>query len=430
MMRSLVTFAALVFSLIGLSAVPAVAQPSSYSNGYNAARVEALTRPCFGVLLDYQLRTCAKQRRYYLPPYHVGRSTLTINCDTARQAYVEDMIRRMRSGGTVTMVARKRSCVASLSLSKSLNIIGDNGGTRLPVLVAPDGEACLRINPGADRVVLKNMLIESRRGGGSACIYSSGSELRLISSTVRYEGDAAALDVSGGRLDMRSSFVIAKTRTVAVDVKLARVYADQVGITSTSSGIQAVLNGDSQLQGLSVQQLADWRGFERGKGAVGMDIRLDSGDSILSMDDLRVEFFADAINISGGGEALLSRSLIDFADHGITSKLHRLRLIDNKIMASEIAVNVDDGEAFLGRNHIAKVRTAGILASPQGLIRAVDNLIDASKEDCQRLQWGSVEPALRSCTPWYKGSEFDIPADATRQAMYADYWPHLTAVTN
>lgn len=434
-MRSVVTFAAhLAFVVValfgGVSAASAQTETrygGSYSNSYNAARTEALTRPCFGVLLDAQLKTC--HGKSYKPHnrygYYGSKWSATINCDTARQAYVEDVVRRMRPGGVLKLVARNRSCVASLMINQSLTIVGESSDSRLPVLVAPDGESCLRINPQASKVILKNMLIASRRGGQSACIYSSGSELTLQNSTVRYEGDSAAVHVSGGRLNLLSSFVVAKTRTVAVAVNSAQIYAEQAGVTSTAGGLYAVLSGDSQMTGVTVQQLADWRGFERGAGAVGMEVKLDSGDSILSMDDMRIEFFASALSLSGGGEALLSRSLIDFSEHGVTSSLNRLRVIDNKILSNEIAINIEDGTGFIGGNQIARIRTAGILASSRGEIRAVDNLIDPSNEPCPKLQWGNLDPAQRTCTPWYKGSEFDIPADATRQYMFADYWPRL-----
>ncbi|ESQ80205.1 hypothetical protein [Asticcacaulis sp. YBE204] len=420
-----VVAAAFALAAAGFTAAPAAAQ-SAYT-GYSAARTEGLTRPCFGVLLDYQLKTCHGKVYKPKPRYGYYGSTwnATINCDTARQAYVEETVRRMRPGGVIKLIARNRSCVASLLINNRITIIGESSDPRLPVLVAPDGESCLRINPAADRVVLKNMMIESRRGGQSACIYASNAEVTLQNTTIRYEGDSAALHIAGGRLNLISSFIVAKTRTVAVAVNSAQLFAEQTGITSTSGGLYAVLNGDSQMQGVTVQQLADWRGFERGEGAVGIEIKLDSSDSILNMDDMRVEFFAEAIQLSGAGEALLSRSLIDYSTHGITSALNRVRIIDNKILSEEIAINIDSGTGFIGTNQIARVHTAGILASSRGEIRAVDNQIDASPEACPNLKWGNLDPAQRTCTPWYKGSEFDIPSDATKQYMFSEYWPRL-----
>jgi hypothetical protein len=414
-------------AILVMGSAPDIAH--AQATGYSAARVEATTRPCFGALLDVQLKTCGtkpyKRRGNKYGYYGSGVSNAVINCDTARQSYVEDVVRRMRPGGVVRMVAKKRSCVGSLLINNSVTIIGDSSDPRLPVLVAPDGESCLRINPSADRVILKNMLISSARGGQSACIYASNSELTLQNSTVRYEGESAALHVAGGRLNLLNSFVVAKTRTVAVAINSSQLFAEQSGITSTAGGLYATLNGDSQVQGMTVQQLADWRGFERGEGAVGMEIKLDSADSILSMDDMRIEFFADALTLKGAGEALISNSLIDNSSHGITSGLNRLRVVNNKIMSDEIAINIEDGTGFIGKNAIAKIRTAGILATSKGEIRAVDNMIDAADEGCPKLKWGSLDPAQRVCTPWYKGSEFDIPANATQQYMFSEYWPRL-----
>lgn len=414
-----------------LGAVASLAMPqtaAAQSGGYNAARTEALTRPCFGVLLDHQLKTCHGKRYHkkgYQYGYYGSKWNATIYCDTARQSYIEETVRRMRPGGVLKLVAKNRSCVGSLLINNSLTIIGESQDPRLPVLVAPDGESCLRINPSADRVVLKNMLIASARGGQSACIYASNSEVTLQNTSIRYEGDSAAVHVSGGRLNLINSFIVAKTRTVAVAVNSSQIFAEQSGIISTASGLYATLNGDSQIQGVTFQQLADWRGFERGEGAIGVEIKLDSSESILSMDDVRIEFFAEGLSLSGAGEALISNSLIDYSTHGIVSGLNRVRIINNKILSDEIAINIEDGTGFIGKNNIAKVSTAGILATSYGEIRAVDNIIDPAEEACPKLKWGNLDPSQRVCTPWYKGSEFDIPANATQQYMFGEYWPRL-----
>ena len=94
------------------------------------------------------------------------------------------------------------------------------------------------------------------------------------------------------------------------------------------------------------------------------------------------------------------------------SNRNRIRIIENTILAKEIGIDVESGTAFVGTNRIAKVRTAGILASAQGQIRAVDNDVDPAGDGCPTLKWGNIEPAARVCTPWYKGSEFDVPGDA------------------
>lgn len=401
----------------------------AHDSSYNAARVEALTRPCFGMLLDHQLRSCGGKRyrsRGHYYGYHGTHATATINCDKAGRAFVEDTVRRMRSNGVLRLVAKNRSCIGSLHIARSLTIIGESSSSRLPVLVAPDGEACLRISPTADKVTLKNVLITSSRGGQLPCIQAANSEVTLQNSSVRYEGEAAAVQVSGGRFNLVNSFIVARTRSVALSLSAAQLFAERSGISSTADGLYATLIGDSQIQGVTVQQLADWRGFERGEDARGIEVRLDASDAILNLEDIKVEHFAQAIVLEGAGEALLANSLVDFSKHGIRSKLNRVRIIDNRILSDEIAINVDGGTGFIGKNQIAKVRTAGILASGRGEIRAVDNAIDPAVEGCPDLKWGELDPAQRVCTPWYRGSEFDIPASATRQFLFNDYWPHIS----
>ncbi len=156
-----------------------------------------------------------------------------------------------------------------------------------------------------------------------------------------------------------------------------------------------------------------------------MEIRLDSGDSILTMNDLKLLYFGQAITLEGAGEALLSHTYVAHSDHGITASVDRIRIIENTIDSSEIGVDVRSGTAFIGNNRIANTSTAGILVSSEGKLRLVDNVVDPAV-GCDRLEWGNVEPSQRVCRPWYKGSEFDVPGDAKDQYMFDQYWPRTT----
>ena len=421
----------LVTSLVAVQ--PAAADPY---NGNNAARTNAYIKPCFGMLLDAQLRTCGVQRHFresgYLYGYHGGRYDATIDCDRAPRGYVEDVVQRIRPGGVLYLKARNRSCIATLDIKRSLTIVGQGYGPHaIPVLVAPDGQSCIRVAPTAEHVIIKDAYISSPRGEQSACIEAANTELTLQNSQVRYQGDNAAIHLSGGRLNLTdSTHLIAKTRSVAVALNNSVLFAENSEIATTAGGIYAVLDGDSQIQGVSIQQLADWRGFQRGEGAIGLELKLDSANSILSMSDLKVNYFAQGIDIDGAGEALLSHSFINESDHAITASLNRIRIIENTILAKEIGIDVESGTAFVGTNRIAKVRTAGILASAQGQIRAVDNDVDPAGDGCPTLKWGNIEPAARVCTPWYKGSEFDVPGDAHDQYLFDQYWPRQNVVAS
>ena len=436
---------ALVLSVspLGASMAAADAYKTSFDNStYNsstydnaAARVNSTVRPCFGMLLDSQLRTCGPQRHYReagdLYGYHGhGRADAVINCDTATEGYVEEVAEHIRAGGVLYLKARNRSCIASLNITRSLTIVGEGyGAQQIPGLVAPDGESCIHVAPTAVHVILKNMYISSPRGEQAACVEAANTELTIQNTEIRYQGDNAAVHLAGGRLNLtESSHLIAKTRSVALAINNAQLYAENSEIATTSGGIYAVLDGDSQILGVSVQQLADWHGFERGEGAIGLEIKLDSAGSILTMNDMKVLYFSEGINLDGAGEALLSHTLVARSDHGITASLNRIRVIENTIIANEIGIDVQSGTAYVGRNQIANIRTAGILATSDGEIRAVDNEVDPNGGGCPTLRWGNIDPSQRVCTPWYKGSEFDVPGDANDQYLFDQFWPRMNEV--
>lgn len=426
----LLTVAAALALLVSLILIAPAAQAQAWQ-GNNAARVDSTIRPCFGMLIGAELRGCGEHRHYRTDfrryGYYGGlRGAATIDCDRASTSYIESVARSIRSYGVLYLKARNRSCVASLDISRSITIVGQGfGPNAIPVLVAPDGEPCLRVSPNADKVILKNVYISSPRAANSPCIESAGKELTLQDSMLRYQGDNAAVHVAEGRFNMSGSHIIAKTRGVALAVQQGEIYAENSEIATTAGGVYAVLDGDSQILGVSVQQLADWHGFERGDNTVGLDIKLDSADSILTLNDMEVKYFASGIDLDGAGEALISHSLISRADHAITTSVNRLRVMENTIIANEIGIDVENGTAYVGRNQIANVRTAGMLAQAGGEIRAVDNAIDPNGEGCPTLRWGNIDPAQRVCRPWFKGSAFDVPGDAEAQYMFDQFWPHM-----
>ena len=400
------------------------------TRGFNDARVSASIRPCFGMLLGPEMHTCGYRHegpRYgYYGGGGIGRYDATIDCDRAHPGYVEEVAAGIRNGGVLYLKAHTRSCVASLVINHSITIIGEGyNGAQIPALVAPDGEPCVTIKPSAERVILKNLYISSPRGEQSDCIVSTNSEVTVQGSEIRYQGDQAALHANGGRVNIiEGSHIIAKTRSYAITVSKVSLLAEDSEIASTVSGIRADLNGDSDIHGVTLQQLADWHGFERGQGGSGLDIKLIDSDAIVNLSDLTIAFFPDGVLLDGGGEGLLAHSLIRGADHGVTSWLDRTRIVENTILADEIGVEVKQGTTYIGRNEIAGVRTAGLYAAAgKGAIRAVDNKVDPSGRGCEALQWGDIDPSERHCTPWYRGSEFDVPGDASGQYMFDHFWP-------
>ncbi len=419
----------LALPMMALNAAPASADPFQ-TRGFNDARVSASIRPCFGMLLGPEMHTCGY--RHEGPRYGYygggvgGRYDASVDCDRAHPGYVEEVAARIRDGGVLYLKAHTRSCVVSLTINRSITIVGEGyGANQIPVIVAPDDEACITVKPSATRVILKNLYISSPRGDESDCIVSTNSEVTIQGTEIRYQGNQSAIRANGGRINLiEGSHVIAKTRTYAVNVSKVSLLAEDSEIASTVSGIRADLTGDSQIHGVTLQQLADWHGFDRGKGGAGLDIKMVDSDAIVNLSDLTIAFFPDGVLLDGGGEGLLSHSLIRGATHGVTSWLERTRIIENTIIADEIGVEVKQGTTYIGRNEIAGVSTAGLYAAAgKGAIRAVDNKVDPSSRGCEALQWGAIDPAERHCTPWYRGSDFDVPGDAADQYMFDHFWP-------
>ncbi len=418
--------ALLALPMLALSS-PASADPYQ-TRGFNDARVSASIRPCFGMLLGPEMHTCGYRHEGHRYGYYGAgdsRYDASVDCDRAHPGYVEEVASHIRDGGVLYLKAHDRSCVVSLVINRSITIIGTGyGANQVPVIVAPDGEPCITIKPSAQRVVLKNLYVSSPRGDESDCIVSTNSEVTIQGSQIRYQGNQSAIHANGGRVNLiEGSHVIAKTRGYAINLSKVTLLAEDSEIASTVSGIRADLNGDSDIHGVTLQQLADWHGFERGDGGTGLDLKLVDSDSIVSLSDLTLSFFPDGVKLDGGGEGLLSHSLIRGAQHGVTSWLDRTRIIENTIIADEIGVEVKTGTTYIGRNEIAGVRTAGLYAATRGQIRAVDNKVDPSSRGCEALQWGEIDPAERHCTPWYRGSAFDVPGDAADQYMFDHFWP-------
>ena len=409
----------------GLSISATDASAKAAQNDYRpayASSTDQLIQPCFGALINAKIcggKTFRARGHHY--GYGRLKSSASINCDRASPSQIEAAISRVRGGGAIKLSGKR--CRISANLSRSVVLTGTGSGAEATAIVARDGESCVRINPSAQKVFIQNLVLISSRGGQASCIHSANAELTLKNVSVRYEGDGAAVSVSGGRLNLINSNIVARTRAVALAVSEIVMFAESSVIASTSSGMIGSLNGDSSLQGMTFLNLGDWRGFERGEGARALEIKLSSTESILNMDDMRISDFADAIHLSGGGEALLSRTHIEGATHGIVTELKRARLINNIVEANEIGISVFGGTAFVGYNKVAMVRTAGLLVEDNGQVRAVDNKIEADRDGCETLKWGSLDPAQRTCTPWFKGSEFDTPADSDLP-MFQGFWPN------
>ncbi len=436
-------WAALLLGLT-LSVAPAHADPYS---GNNAARMSAYIKPCFGALIGAQSSMCGYSR--YSSGYGYGYGddrfhsrfrggvVAYFDCSQGNGA-LDRLLARLPAGSTLYLRGQRgyratnglegadvpdayaaySICEVSLRLTKSIIIQPDMAGnySEHPLLIkAPQGEPCVRIESTADQVIVRNLTLISTRGTGSSCFESLGGDVTLENSNLRYDGDDAAVTVNAGRFNMADTNLIARTQSSALEVNHASLYVSNSRIASTYNGIRGDLVDDSRLIGVTVIQLGDWQGFERGENARAVDVNLTTKASIITVDQMKTLFYGNGLYLSGVGEGLISNSLF-YSDHAINSELQRVRILNNYIFADEIGVDIEDGTAYVGNNHIRLVRTAGILKSPQAQLRSVNNHI--ATEKCESLTWGAVAPQDRSCTPWHQKAEFGIPGGGVDWSIY------------
>jgi hypothetical protein len=432
----------LMLSLAPLA--PNVAQADPYT-GNNAARVSAYIKPCFGALIGAQYSMCgysqySRGSGYGDDRFHSrfrGGATAYFNCADGANAF-DRLLSRLPAGSTIYLRGQRSYsatnglqgadlpdayaaysiCEISLRLTKSVIIQPDMSGNyeQHPLLVkAMQGEPCVHVAAGADQVIIRNLTLISMRANGTSCIESQGRDLTLENSNLRYDGDESAVKISAGRFSMADTNLIARTHGSALDVNHASLYISNSRIASTYNGIRADLIDDSRLIGVTVIQLGDWQGFDRGEDARAVDVNMTSNSSIITIDQMKTLFYGNGLYLDGVGEGLVSNSLF-YSDHAINSKLDKVRILNNYIFADEIGIDIEDGTAYVGNNHIRLVRTAGILKSTSAQLRSVNNHV--ATEKCDILRWGDVPPQERSCTPWHQKAEFGIPGGGVDWSIY------------
>jgi hypothetical protein len=265
--------------------------------------------------------------------------------------------------------------------------------------------------------MLVDLHLSATNGGDSSCIEATEANLFIESTLVRYDGNGSAIKSSGGRFEMsHKTYIAAKTAQPALSLNRVQANIEDSLIASTLHGLSANLEGDSYIGYVTMLQLADWYGFERGEGGMGANININTNGSILRLTGLDVAYFANGFQMAGYGEVLLSSSRVMQSTHGVVSDLNRLRVLDSDIYSQEIGINVRQGEAFVGGSRLYDIHTAAMLATNGAKLRAKDNRVYPSKDGCAILEWGDIPPQERNCTPWYNEPTFVAPEN--RQDEY------------
>ena len=378
-----------------------------------AARVNATIKPCFGALIN--MKSCSRS--------HSGKqgkkssvtlSKVKIDCSKISSSDLASKLNRLRDGGELILDATHGSCRGPLIITKSLTITGlGNWGLNAssrPHLSVGAGQPCVLISSTARRVRLKNLHLASDNSGGASCIDTSSPDTFISQTLVLYNGDAHAIMARNGNLTLNErSFVVSKSREPAIRFDRIQASFDNSIIATTSDAVKGTLDGDSAFSFISLLQLSDWYGFERGEGASGLHLEMIDPRSILRLTGLDLAYFAKGIDLEGPGEMLISSTRVIQSIHAVTSNVDRVRILDSTLYAQEVGIHVRGGEAYIGNNFIDGISTTAILTDKKATLKSKDNKIRASESVCARMDWGSIPPEERRCAPWYESAAFTSP---------------------
>jgi len=356
------------------------------------AKVDQQIRPCFGLLIEPNLsRGCKTSYRPKPKPcprgtYRVrGRCETPvrppvrqIDCSYAYPGQISDALARLYDGDVLTLVSsRGGACVESLNITQSVTIVtrGYEPALDRPILVAPAGQPCIRIAPGVAYVVLAGLGIEALRAGQASCITGRATELALKDVTVRYDGEASALEI-----------------------------------------------GDSRLKDIRITRLGDWSGSSRTRNSAGFVLSGMNRQQLVQIEGLNVDGFSRGIYISGGDETTLLRPVVRDSDWAVTLEDGDLRVLDGQLEAVDVGLYADSGTLYAADNKIVGVMRAGLYAEKGAQIRARDNRVFARPGGCEALVTGHFDGAL-TCQPWFEAPElFRTPRDRARME-FDSYWP-------
>jgi hypothetical protein len=431
-------WAALILGVAAAAPGVAVASPD--------AKIDQQIRPCFGLLIQPNLshgckvryakpRPCA--RGYYRsrgrclpagggygPGYGGGDAPREINCDYAYPGQVSEAVARLYDGDTLTLTSTNGgACVDSLNITQSITIVVRNysPGLNSPILVAPAGQPCLRIQPGVQYVVLEGLGIEASRAGSAACITGRATEIALKNVTIRYDGDASAFDVGDSRIELSGVVFIGRTRSAVVKAT-GTIMAQDVEIAATALGGAFETSGDSRLRDVRIVRLGDWTGSSRTRNSAGFVLSGMNRQQLVTIDGLYVDGFSRGVYIGGGDETTLIRPVVRDSDWALTVENANLRVNEGELEATDVGLYVASGVAFAANNKIVGVMRSGIYADAGGQVRAVDNRIYARPEGCKALVSGFFDGEL-TCRPWFEAPELYRTQRDRARLDYDTYWP-------
>lgn len=383
---------------VSVSAVTLAATPEQ-AQAQVAAKVEAQTRPNFGVLLEPPTRPRARQhRRWDYGRHHGGNyaraprvplqeEIVLVDCGgNPGSGAVEAAVRRVRPGGTLMIRAGNAACVGWLNIDKPMTIIGDSGfdarrwsESTAITLQAPDGLPCMTVAPGV-RVTVRDLVFASPRGGDAACIIGYGAEILLSRVGMRHAGDEAAIYTDGGLLDVRDTIVESKTVAPAIVADRSTVTLVETYVTGSQSGIEITPGAGvpSTLTSVTFNGADQPNNF--GPRAIGVLVRSSRDYGQVTIANSKICGFVEGIAVEGASVAVTG-SRICKVDKGAVLYNGELRFTQNRVRATEVGVAAASGLAVVNQNTFAGVR-AVVFDEPRSVVQMEGNRV-WSRELCR-----------------------------------------------
>jgi hypothetical protein len=401
-------------------AIPAAVQ------AFPAAPVEADTRPCFEELPDPAISLFCGYRRWHNHGRGGFGRDYVVACEFARPGAASWVLAHMPPGAALVLRAGARPCRDTLDIRKPVIIVGEPGwlnGARVPTLEPLEGQPCIVVEAGGGPVELKNLLIQSRHGGGASCILQHSRELTLEGVWVRYDGQASAVDVDAGRLILRRSVIAARSERPAVWVHGGGLEVESSSVLAATIALRLLAAEDVRIRGLNAERLDDWTGTERVKASVGIGLDSANTGRLVDIQNSMIEGFSRGIFADAGQEVAIQSLIVRDSEYGVLSGGARLRVNGSEIEAVDAGIYAASGEAWASGNRIIGVRRAGVFVEKGAHLQARDNLVFADKDGCQALAVEGLSPDAQSCRPWFEAPEFYRTGRASGKASFDDVWP-------
>lgn len=374
------------------------------------ARIDALIRPCFGVLttpdISNRCKTTHHRRRASGYGYQRYPSTY-VDCAYAWPGQISDTIARTWDGATITLTSSNgRACEEAVVVNRSVRIIGDSRAPlsfARPLLIAPPGQPCLRLAP-AISVTLQSLTIGQADGGEAPCILGQTDELNLYNTSLAYSGAGGAISLAGeSKLALIDTRILSRSQAAAVTTR-GRLKISNVTIGAAVVGLKATPTADVKIDDLELVRLDDWTGSQRSAASAGLVLADIGASQLIEISGLDINGFSRGAYVSGAGEVNLRSPSITGADWALLVEGPTTRVSKALLSAGEVGVYAAAGVSYVSQARIQGVMRSGIFAERGAQVRSVDNTVFAAKDGCAALKSGFFDGAL-TCRPWFEAPE-------------------------